>query len=863
MRTFVRSPTPTFLAVVVTSREDAAARRYEALAWRLKYLRAMTANLPAVAPVAWSRALWIGRERELAQLVTALRLVGVAVIYGVPGVGKTSLAQAYARAWDGPVASVALHADTTPAMLSAEVHRQLGVTRYELGAPIAELWQLLARARGLLIVDDLHAWPPALRAELVRGAAGAGRLIATSRELVAQAVRDPDRLQLRLDGLAREPARALWDALVERYGIGGDFERAWQRSRGNPFLLRRAHVGAGDRPVVGGLEEPLRAAAWVIAVSDAPLSAAVLAQIAPAPVIDALITRLVIEPDARGDYVMHALWRDALRAPDLEPCGHAAAGGAGDAGGRLAASRRALVKALLAVEDGALALRIQEVARQLRALGGEAELAALLHAHGRALVREGADGWLLHELETLPAHLRGPELAYLRARTLCYGLQMRRGFAGLAGERGDPATRLCLANLATWSGELGFASRALDALIGDAAVPVAIRTRAQVGRRWVAATRGDAAAAHDPATALYCAVIGDERARAADLAHETVARLATRPQRLWSRLITPVLCGLAFARVGRFADADAIVAWLEDAVELPAERAENEWTRAIIAGERGARIAAIATLQRVLEVISRGGFFAGIVWTQLALARLHVALGRRTAGLAWLAAARATAAQHASSAFAAAIAAVGDPLAAPSDATTPAERLRVDLFAALERACTGSPPGTVDIPASADFGFDRALLALADAVAARRLGRSRRVAHHLRRAHDEAARAGADDDIIALLYERSTAAPTTLTIDATRHELCIGAIRYSLATRRALRALLYAFAAAPGHTLSRDAIAHALWRTTYDPLRHDSSLKSSIRRLRALLGASSATIEAVDAGYRFIPAAPLELIAKE
>jgi DNA-binding response OmpR family regulator len=73
-----------------------------------------------------------------------------------------------------------------------------------------------------------------------------------------------------------------------------------------------------------------------------------------------------------------------------------------------------------------------------------------------------------------------------------------------------------------------------------------------------------------------------------------------------------------------------------------------------------------------------------------------------------------------------------------------------------------------------------------------------------------------------------------------------------LSVRPMLRRLLYAFAVAPGYHLDRSAIARSLWSADYDPLRHESSLKSNIRRLRDLLEGTGMTIETEAEGYRLL-----------
>lgn len=97
-------------------------------------------------------------------------------------------------------------------------------------------------------------------------------------------------------------------------------------------------------------------------------------------------------------------------------------------------------------------------------------------------------------------------------------------------------------------------------------------------------------------------------------------------------------------------------------------------------------------------------------------------------------------------------------------------------------------------------------------------------------------------------------------VDAACHELRAAAVTRSLASRSSLRALLYAFARAPDHALDRDAITQALWSTPYAPLRHDSSLKSSIRRLRALLVHAGVKLDAIADGYRLVAPVPIVFV---
>jgi DNA-binding response OmpR family regulator len=110
------------------------------------------------------------------------------------------------------------------------------------------------------------------------------------------------------------------------------------------------------------------------------------------------------------------------------------------------------------------------------------------------------------------------------------------------------------------------------------------------------------------------------------------------------------------------------------------------------------------------------------------------------------------------------------------------------------------------------------------------------------------------------LQELCTVVERGAIIDGIRHEIRIGARRISLRARLVSRQLLYAFAAAPSQYLSRNAIARVLWGIDYDPLRHECTLKSNIRRLRLLL-AGFAELSSEIGGYRIVLPDGVELIA--
>ncbi|HEY0191826.1 MAG TPA: AAA family ATPase, partial [Kofleriaceae bacterium] len=221
----------------------------------------------------------VGRSGDLARLRARLERHRLAVVAGMPGVGKSTLALAYAEAWaeagTGPVCWIAVARASSIAALAGEVSRQLEVAHYDQDADddprLAELMARIDRERALVVLDDLHALADAPRARLLAAARrglGRGRWIATSRERCDAA--------LVLAPLDRAAAAELCAGLVALFGPGLAFERAWGVSRGNPFLLRQAHIGAvGDlNPLddaYAGLDGDTRVLALALALASAPL----------------------------------------------------------------------------------------------------------------------------------------------------------------------------------------------------------------------------------------------------------------------------------------------------------------------------------------------------------------------------------------------------------------------------------------------------------------------------------------------------------------------------------------------------------------------------------------------------------------
>jgi len=96
------------------------------------------------------------------------------------------------------------------------------------------------------------------------------------------------------------------------------------------------------------------------------------------------------------------------------------------------------------------------------------------------------------------------------------------------------------------------------------------------------------------------------------------------------------------------------------------------------------------------------------------------------------------------------------------------------------------------------------------------------------------------------------AAVSGVVIDCADHEIRDGRARVILRSRVLVRRLLYGFLAAADHELDREAITRILWGCDYEPLRHASSVKSSIWRLRSLLTPTHLAVQTTETGYRLV-----------
>ncbi|HLL84318.1 MAG TPA: ATP-binding protein, partial [Longimicrobium sp.] len=340
------------------------------------------------ARIPFPSATFVGRATEIARLEEGLSRVPVALIYGGAGIGKSALAYAFAALTKGPVVYHKVTADEPLAAVLDDVRRQLSTEAVpELPDDFSRLKDLARRLESppaLWVLDDINRLAPeAQEALLVTLGANLrqGRLIATSRELLRRFENAPDWVELRLGGLDDENSRVLWYSLDELYGPSAGFETAWQRSRGSPLMLRRAHAGEVDE------EDPLaaqaraltpdeRVVAGALAVAGMRLPSELLMGLAPGPrvrgAIRQLSTRMLLEVDGAGKVAISDLYRDAV-LDELSP----------DERKTLHAELARLLPGGAGIDPS---VRVREVCRHLCALGRHEEAGAYLLEHGVELI---------------------------------------------------------------------------------------------------------------------------------------------------------------------------------------------------------------------------------------------------------------------------------------------------------------------------------------------------------------------------------------------------------------------------------------------------------------------------------------------
>lgn len=823
----------------------------------------------------------------------------MAVVFGVAGVGKSALAFALADAWPGPV----IYARVGSAGLDAAVEdacRALEVRSRELPELLAHIDEQAA----LWLVDDIHAAddPSALLNDCA-SRLRAGRLVALGRRRPQRAPSDLDRLELPLEGLGKAEARALWSHLDELYGPALGFDAAWARSRGNPFLLRRAHAGGFDddqslTECVSGLTGDELRLAGALALSEASLPVDVFTSLLAAErgraALRTLVTLLVADVRGAESCTMHDLFRDAVLdviSDDL---------------------RRRLHEDLArAVGDSDVDVvsRAREVTRHLAALGRWDQACELLVSYCPALVAAGATAEALRLIGGVPPDARTDDARVALAKCKAHSLDIVGAYSELdgliAGSRGaSPDARLFFAELACVLADLDTARSAATAVAESDDAQGPLRLQAQVIAAFARACQGDGAGAvaeledaerAEPDAGVR-AKLAHARARTAWLAElhaeaEGAARSARQvlPDRTLPfdhGVQAPVALASIDARAGRFDEVDRVLAELPAPDRLDASsRLFVDRARAGIAYERGDRLEALRLLLDVDDGYQRCGHVLGSLLVRPWVARVLMAVGRRERALSLIATTRELAVRHGVGASVVALdaAVCWDPIAQlraepPAD-VAPARRghwVRWTAIAAVQAAARSDTARAATLAAAAGqraagpgYGLDRTLLALSRATAARLSDDTSAVADAIREAEDCAAADVVDASLVSALFESlghlrvvtndavlvSTDAEIDpgdcdVWIDARSHEVRGADQTIALTRRPVLRRLLYRLASHPNQPVPKEALIEHTWRTEYNPLRHDNLFWVNLRRLRVLIEPTGLSIDVEQGSYR-------------
>lgn len=860
-------------------------------------------------------SVFVGRSEEVQRLGGMLRRVRTGVVYGLPGVGKTALVAAVAERYRGPVVHRRIRPGDTLDTVVDDVRRLL------CEAPVAQalsdasrledLARELEERRALCVLDDLHGLKPEERAALLEELGGRlrqGALLATSREAVPRHAASPDRFELRLDGLPEPAARALWAQLDSLYGQREGFGAAWARSRGLPFLLRRAH--AGDM----GAEEPVRAAlealpaderrlAAVLALSEVPLPARALQHVLPGSepgeVLRRLSARLLVETDAQGRHGVHDLVREALGTL---------------LGPEEARSAHEVLLEVLSREPLPAVVRVRALCRHLQALGRHPERAAFIVGQAEPLVRHGAAAELLSLLGSLPPALRTAEVRLARARALVRLLDLRRAHAELlelraaveGASEGDAlreGIHGVLVRVALFSMELDTCERTL----GSMSMPSEPEALLQLLLAW-ATLRFFQGRLDEALDMLSTAAVGTEDRHVmgwaayasalmlwldgqddalAEPVNRCMALLEDAPLDSRGPLVTAMSAGI-LSRLGRFEEAEAAMASARERLgRLGAPRLALEldcvgaWMRA----EQGERRAALARFKEADARAERAGYFSIGVLARVGAGRMLLELGRRAEGLALLDALESDLVSWGARGLvhAVEVARAMDvlrqmeaPVTVEPREVRPGVAARQRALAALQAALRGDSVRAVGLLASLeplargeDFALERALGHLARAQVHRLAGRASDAQASLEEAARSAAGGEVDPELIPGLAralspgavapegaratpepEAAAGAPDAVVLDARQHELRVPGRTVSLAKRVLPRRLLYALARQPGRTLPKEACVRAMWDADYDPRLHDNALRVHVRHVREMLEGTGTRVVFEDPGYR-------------
>lgn len=620
----------------------------------------------ATKPVAKSSALrrlglaapppFVGRARELAALERYLDDARLAVVTGAVGSGKTRLAHALAGCELSLRASyVSCEEGDRESALLARAERALDVMPGSLAA-------VMQREPRLLLIDDLHKLPPhdaaRVLASLTTGA-GAGRVVAFTRDALPLARNDQQRRELALEGLDEAAARELWAHLEELYGPtpASACDDAIARTRGMPLALRReyARALAGEAAwTIAELDDDARGALRAAAVLALPAAPAAIAALVPGVDAEAALAKLVslqlLDPQSDGRFAIHDIVRDEVLA-DLDDAGRRAL--ERDAADLILDGARALTNKRgpsvdWAVREGAaLGLldpvdRMREGVRRLLAAGEVQAAIDRLVADEHVVARRGCGGELFSLVDGIAAETAEQRDALDRLRVVVADRHGRVAEALELIERLPQAGAMesvIAARLAYRSGAVAPAEEALRGLVDHADADVRGLAAAQLCELLVArGHRDDAKQLVVRALDADRAVLG-ERARvrlglalasAEMAAGRTTAARAALSRAASSAASEPALQAAVAARLagclvfeGRLADAEASLAEAEVTAREADEVAvaeEIRRRRAVVEARRGGMIAASETLRALVDARRHRGDEFGALRAEIDLA---------------------------------------------------------------------------------------------------------------------------------------------------------------------------------------------------------------------------------------------------